>query len=75
MAVADVFDALISRRHYKEPFPPEQVLHIMSEGCGRHFDPDVANAFLTHVPEFAAIARRYGDDHPDEVGMAPGAVQ
>ena len=75
MAVADVFDALISRRHYKEPFPPEQVLHIMSEGCGRHFDPDVANAFLTHVPDFAAIARRYGDDHPDEVGMAPGAVQ
>lgn len=45
MAVADVFDALISRRHYKEPYPDEQVMQIMREGRGQHFDPDVADAF------------------------------
>lgn len=68
MAVADVFDALISRRHYKVPYPSEQVLQIMTEGRGRHFDPDVADAFLRHVPEFAAVARRYADQHLPDTG-------
>lgn len=63
MAVADVFDALISRRHYKDPFPDEKVLGIIRDGAGKHFDPDVAAAFLAHVDEFNAIALRYRDDH------------
>ncbi len=46
MAVADVYDALISRRCYKPPFKHEKALEIMSEGRGKHFDPDILDAFL-----------------------------
>ena len=46
MAVADVFDALVSKRSYKEPFPFEKAMDIIREGAGEHFDPYVAGAFL-----------------------------
>ena len=61
MAVADVFDALISRRVYKEAFPLQEVHNIINEGRGRHFDPDMVDAFLAGFDEFAAIAERYQD--------------
>ena len=73
MAVADVFDALISRRPYKEPFAADRVLQIMQEGRGRHFDPDVADAFLRHLDRFEEIAERFKDDHPEDVGEISGA--
>ena len=63
MAIADVFDALISKRHYKEAFPLERTVQIISEGRGKHFDPDIVDAFLALVPEFTAIADRYVDTH------------
>lgn len=72
MAVADVFDALISRRHYKEPFAADRVLQIMQEGRGRHFDPDVADAFLEHLDRFHEIAERFKDEHPEDVGEIRG---
>ena len=46
MAVADVFDALVSKRSYKEPFSFEKATAIIREESGTHFDPVVANAFL-----------------------------
>ena len=46
MAVADVFDALVSKRSYKDPFPFEKAMDIIREGAGSHFDPNVAGAFL-----------------------------
>ena len=46
MAVADVFDALVSKRSYKDPFPFEKAMDIIREGAGSHFDPYVADAFL-----------------------------
>ena len=46
MAVADVFDALVSKRSYKEPFPFEKAMDIIREGAGSHFDPNVAAAFI-----------------------------
>ncbi|MCR5093751.1 MAG: HD domain-containing protein [Lachnospiraceae bacterium] len=46
MAVADVFDALVSRRSYKEPFPYDKAVRIIEEGAGSHFDPKVVEAFL-----------------------------
>lgn len=46
MAVADVFDALVSKRSYKEGMPTEKAFSIIREGKGTHFDPDVAQAFL-----------------------------
>lgn len=60
MAMADVFDALISRRVYKEAFPFTSVRNIIAEERGRLFDPDIADAFLTNCGEFEAIALHFG---------------
>ena len=61
MALADVFDALISRRVYKEPMSYERARAVMAGGRGRHFDPDMVDAFLAGYDDFVAIAERYGD--------------
>ncbi len=65
MALADVYDALISRRVYKEGMPHEQALAIITEGRGQHFDPGMVDAFLAIQEEFRAIARRYVDSDAD----------
>lgn len=65
MAVADVYDALISRRVYKAGMPHEQAVVIISEGKGSHFDPDMVDAFLELQDEFRAIAMRYADSDSD----------
>lgn len=62
MAVADVYDALISRRVYKPPFPHEQAVEMIRAGRGQHFDPDMVDAFDAIAEEFRAIARRYADE-------------
>ncbi len=62
MAVADVFDALISRRVYKEPIALDDVRRIMSEQRGRHFDPDLLDLFLEGYDEFCGIARELPDE-------------
>ena len=61
MALADVYDALISRRVYKQGMPHEQAVAIIIEGRGSHFDPDVVDAFLELQGEFQAIAARFTD--------------
>ncbi|MCX7156506.1 MAG: two-component system response regulator [Rhodocyclales bacterium] len=61
MALADVFDALISPRVYKAPMSIEQAHGIIVEGRGLHFDPDVVDAFIAILDEFTAIAERYSD--------------
>jgi putative two-component system response regulator len=61
MAVADVYDALISRRVYKPAFSHEKAVGIMVEGRGRHFDPDILDAFLGIQEEFRTIAARFID--------------
>ena len=61
MALADVYDALISRRVYKEPMPHEKAILIIQEGRGRHFDPDIVDAFVAINEEFRMISQRYGD--------------
>jgi putative two-component system response regulator len=45
-AIADVFDALTSKRPYKEPFPVEKAFAIIEEGKGNHFDPIIVEAFF-----------------------------
>jgi response regulator RpfG family c-di-GMP phosphodiesterase len=65
MALADVCDALISRRVYKEPMTHEQAAAILRQGRGSHFDPDVADAFCAIEDEFRAIAARYRDSDED----------
>lgn len=58
MAVADVFDALVSKRSYKEGFPVERAFTIIEEGIGTHFDPQVARAFLHAQDKARAVAER-----------------
>ena len=55
MAVADVFDALVSKRSYKEGFPVEKAFAIIEEGIGTHFDPQVARAFLHAKDKACAV--------------------
>ena len=61
MAVADVFDALISARPYKPPMPLEKALQIIRDGSGNHFDPAVVQALEACLPEFERIARTWAD--------------
>ena len=61
MAVADVYDALISKRVYKPAFSHEKARDIIIEGKDKHFDPDIVDAFMAIEDEFRAIAQKYGD--------------
>ena len=65
MAVADVYDALISRRVYKNSVPHEQAVAIIQEGRGVHFDPDITDAFVELQESFRAIAARFADSDDD----------
>ena len=69
MAVADVFDALVSRRSYKKPFSFEKAMSIIQEDAGTHFDPLVAKAFVASadevkkvMEEFDRISNPYGEE-------------
>ncbi|MEG3618710.1 HD domain-containing phosphohydrolase [Magnetovibrio sp. PR-2] len=53
-AIADVFDALTSRRPYKEPFSIEKATNILEEGRGQHFDPELLSIFLERCDEWFA---------------------
>jgi putative two-component system response regulator len=61
MAVADVYDALISKRVYKPALRHEVAVKMIAEGRGTHFDPDITDAFLQIQEQFRAIAARYAD--------------
>ena len=59
MAIADVYDALISRRVYKPPYSHDKAVEMIREERGRHFDPDVVDAFLQITEEFHSVARHF----------------
>jgi response regulator RpfG family c-di-GMP phosphodiesterase len=61
MALADAYDALISKRIYKPSLKHEEAVKIISKDKGVHFDPDVVDAFLTVSEEFRNIAREHRD--------------
>ncbi len=61
MALADVYDALISRRVYKIPIPHEDAVQIITNEAGKHFDPVVVEAFLAVTDRFHAIAVKFAD--------------
>jgi putative two-component system response regulator len=61
MALADVYDALISKRAYKPPFSHAKAVEIIREGRGKHFDPDIVDAFLEIHEEFRQTALRFAD--------------
>ncbi len=58
-AIADVFDALISRRCYKAPMPPETALQIIKDSSGTHFAPNLVEAFITRYDDVLKIIRLY----------------
>ena len=61
MAVADVYDALISERVYKAAMPHDRAVGVVFQGRGAHFDPDMVDAFIEIQSEFQAIAQRFSD--------------
>ncbi len=67
MAVADVYDALISRRVYKDGMSHEQAVQIIIEGSGKHFDSDIVDAFLELQEDFKMIAAQFADSDEDLV--------
>ena len=58
MAVADVFDALVAKRCYKEPMPIEKAYDIIVGDAGKHFDPEVVDAFVAIRPQIAEYLRK-----------------
>ena len=72
MAVADVFDALIAERVYKKPFSYEKAMSIITEGAGKHFDPDVVEAF-TKISEKLYLARTRVSPQPEAGETEPKA--
>ncbi len=61
LALADVYDALTSKRCYKDAFGHEESKAIIEEGRAEHFDPDIVDAFLAAETEFVAVRRRFQD--------------
>jgi putative two-component system response regulator len=74
MALADVYDALISKRVYKPPFPHEKAVQIIVEGRGTHFDPDLVDAFVKLENTFRNIALTFAD-YEEERQMLGGSEQ
>ncbi len=62
VAIADVFDALTSKRPYKEPFSLEKSYSIIKKRRGNHFDPDVVDAFFVIEDEILSIREKYKND-------------
>lgn len=58
VAVADVFDALTSKRPYKEAWPVEKALKLFDEESGKHFDPEIINAFHRALPKMLEVYER-----------------
>ena len=61
VALADVFDALVSRRAYKEPWPPEKAYEEIVSQRGKQFDPAVVDAFVQNFDKFKDIMMHYPD--------------
>jgi len=69
MAVADVYDALISKRVYKPAYPHAQVIGILAEERGKQFDPVLVDVFLRVADQFEHVALSYQDGAPRPLGL------
>ena len=65
MAIADVYDALISQRVYRAGLPHDQAVGLIFQGRASHFDPDMVDVFVEIQDEFRAIALRFSDTETD----------
>lgn len=73
VAVADVFDALVMDRAYRPALPPERALELVREGRGRHFDPDVVDAFFSVIEPMLDLRERI--NRGELPGEFPGAPE
>ena len=62
-ALADVFDALTTKRPYKEPWPLDEVLALITKDAGSHFDPALVDALIDSLPEILEIRETYSDSN------------
>ncbi|MBU2552287.1 MAG: HD domain-containing protein [Proteobacteria bacterium] len=62
VGLPDVFDAVISKRPYKEPYPLEKALEIITEGRGTHFDPEVVDVFMDNLDQMLEIREKAAKD-------------
>jgi putative two-component system response regulator len=62
MAVADVYDALASRRRYKEPLPHKKVVEVIRQDTGHHFDPEVVDIFASCEQQFEQVFQELKDE-------------
>ena len=62
IALADVYDALISKRVYKKAFSHDDAKAEIIKGCGTHFDPDVVDSFLIREEQFVSICKRFAEE-------------
>jgi len=65
VAIADTFDALTSRRPYKDPYPIEVACKIISDERGKHFDPEIVDIFLACIDDIVAIKSEINPDTYD----------
>ena len=72
MALADVYDALISKRVYKIAYPHAIAVNTIIQGRGTHFDPDMVDAFLEIHEQFRDIARQFADFEEERVLLEKG---
>ncbi len=70
MAVADVYDALVTRRVYKPAFPHQRSVAIIEDGLGFHFDPDMCRGFLEIESVFRDIALEFADCEEDRAVLS-----
>lgn len=63
VAIGDVFDALTSKRHYKDGFSFEKSVEIIKESAGSHFDPVLVEVFMSNISSIHRIYNKYGGTH------------
>jgi putative two-component system response regulator len=69
MAIADVYDALVSRRVYKPPLPHSKAVSIIIEGRSTHFDPELIDAFEALAEDLRSIALEFSDDEEERKAL------
>ncbi len=69
MAVADVYDALISKRVYKPAYPHSRAVTMIAEGRGTHFDPAIVDVFLECSEQFRRTALQFADCDEERDGL------
>lgn len=74
VAIADVFDALVSRRPYKKPWSPEEARKQIVSQKGRQFDPELVDLFVKHFDEFMEVFHKYPDAQED-MAEEPGRLR